>query len=157
MGDYDFEDNDYDFEEADNLRSEVKAFERAGQSGKLAELLSSTVSGKDKKGGREAISLEDRFLINVDSISRKLNSEEITNLTENDINIMLEKSQFILGLKYKNPTAYILGYIASKGGTNLDPVNVKFVINKILPKIDKDAGIEPPDVVRYARYWKLYL
>lgn len=154
----DFEDEDIDVYD-DGFRSEVKAFERAGPSGKLIELLSSPSVLEDAgKKGREAISPEDRFLINTDAFCRYLNSQNIALLSENDINTLLEKTTLMTELKYKNYIAYILGYIASQGGQNLKVTQVKNVIDNILPAIGEKAnGIAPPDVVRYARYWAEFL
>jgi hypothetical protein len=142
---------------SDDFHAEVKAFERASSSGKLAELLSSPLILGEKKRGREIISSEDRFLIAVDAMCRKMNAENIIKLTETDINTMLEKTTLVSGLKYKNHIGYILGYIASHGGKSLKPEQIDYVIKKILPSMGEEGGITPPDVIRYARYWKMYL
>lgn len=155
-----FQDEDIDMyeDEGPRLEAEAKAFERVGPGGKLAELLSSpaVLESKDKKG-REAIAPEDRFLINVDALCRRMNSDGISKITETDINTMLEKTTIIPGLRYKNYIAYVLGYLASQGGKTLKPEQVKLVISKVLPQVAKDGGVEPPDVVRYARYWREFL
>src|SRR3990167_1284324 len=93
-------------ESEQKLEMEAKAFERVGPSGRLAEMLSST--DIQKKG---SISPEDRFLISVDAISRRISSDGVIKLSETDINTMLEKTNLISGLRYKNPVAYILGYL----------------------------------------------
>jgi hypothetical protein len=148
---------DYGAEEP-RFEAEAKAFERAGPSGKLSELLSSpTVLEDSGKKGRDVISPEDRFLINTDAMCRRLNAENIVKISESDITNMLEKTQQIVGLKYKNHVGYILGYIASQGGKSLNVDQVKFVVKNILPHVEEDSGISPPDVVRYARYWREYL
>jgi len=147
-GDYDFNDNEYE-EKGEDYLMEENAFERVGVSGKLSELLSTT----DEK---ENVTPEDRFLKAVDAIARGLNTDNFQ-ISQVDINTMLEKSTEITNLKFKNATAYVLGYLASDGGKNLNVEKVKFVIDKILPTIDKSSGIEPEDVIRYARFWKLNL
>lgn len=148
-----------DYEEGEQeFQAEAKAFERVGPSGKLSELLSSpnVVEGIGKKG-REIISQEDRFLINTDAMCRRLNSDNIAKLTESDINNLLENTQKIVGLKYKNYVGYILGYLASQGGRTLKVEQVRYVIKNILPQLGEEGGITPADVVRYARYWKEFL
>lgn len=143
-------------EEGPAMMMEAKAFERVGPSGKLAEFLSST--GVDLGDGRrENIPLEDRFMITLDAVSRGLAEDNTANISEADINIMLEKASSIENLKYKNPTAFILGYLASEGGRSLKKQVVHNVITKVLPKVAGNGGITPPDVIRYARYWKEYL
>jgi hypothetical protein len=140
------------------FEAEAKAFERVGPSGKLAELLSSPTALEDiGKRGREAISPEDRFLINTDAMCRRLNSENIVKISQTDINNMLEKTVDIVGLRYKNYVGYILGYIASQGGKSMNAEQIKYVIKTILPQIGEEGGIAPADVVRYARYWKEFL
>lgn len=143
-----------DYDEGPSMEAEAKAFERVGASGKLAELLSVPIEDLNK---RTAISPEDRFLINTDAFCRRLNSENISKLSDTDINTILEKTTEIPQLKYKNFVAYVLGYIASQGGNTLKVDKVKNVINKILPQIGDEGGVYPPDVVRYARYWKDFL
>lgn len=148
---------DYEAEEP-RLEAEAKAFERVGPSGKLAELLSSPgVIADIGKKGREAISPEDRFLINTDAMCRRLNSENVIKITEADITNMLESTVKVVGLKYKNYIGYILGYLASQGGTTLNVVQVGYVIKNVLPHVADEGGITPADVVRYARFWKDFL
>lgn len=147
----------FDAEEP-RLEAEAKAFERVGQSGKLAELLSSPgVIADIGKRGREAISPEDRFLINTDALCRRLNSENVIKITEMDITNMLEKTTQVIGLRYKNYVAYILGYLASQGGKTLKIDQVKFIIKNVLPRVGDEGGLAPADVVRYARFWKEFL
>lgn len=152
----DFEDSDYADEPI--FRDEINAFERAGPGGKLSELLSSTRSIENiGKKGREAIPPEDRFLINTDAICRRLNSENIAKITEADINNILESTVKVVGLRYKNFIAYILGYLATQGGRSLKVENVQYIIKNVLPHVAEEGGVTPTDVVRYARYWREFL
>lgn len=136
---------------------EVKAFERAGPSSKLSEMVSTVKLSELGKKGRDIISPEDRFLINTDAFCRRLNSDNIAKLTEKDINTLLEKTESVTNLRFKNYVGYVLGYIATKGGSTLEVKDVQNVIKKILPLVGEEAGIEPADVVRYSRYWKQFL
>jgi hypothetical protein len=147
-GDYDYDNDD----KGEDYQMEATAFERVGVSGKLSELLSTT----DEKG-KENETPEDRFLKAVDAISRGINSEGVIQISQEDINVMLEKTTGISNVKHKNATCYVLGYLASEGGKSLNPEKVSLVINKILPNIDKSSGIEPEDVIRYARFWYINL
>lgn len=146
---------DYDAENDDeaDYQAEAKAFERVGPGGRMSELLQST-SG-DQKLSNPSMSQEDRFIILVDAKAREINSQRIAVISDADIEILRNSTQKISGLKYKNYLAYILGYLASSGGRDMK--NVKNVIQKILPKLHKEAGVYPEDVVRYARYWNLFL
>ena len=136
MSDYE----DYD----DGMRSEVRAFERAGGGGRLAELLSVSLEQYDEGRG----SPEDRFLVNVDAFGRRLE------LTKNDIDNLLTKSQSVDDLKYKNYVAYVLGYVATRGGTKTDKGSMEEAFRRLEELgVDDRMGVARPDVVRYARYW----
>lgn len=139
------DDFDYaDFEGDDiEYKAEVNAYDRAGPGGKLAELLE-THDGK-------TVSPEDRFKISLHALGQNLISQGL--LTHTDVDNMLEKTQFVTGLRFKNYVAFLLGYMASQGGRALKKDVVLNVINNVLPKI-KEGGVYPPDVIRYARYWE---
>jgi hypothetical protein len=137
--------------------SEVKAFERAGPSGKLSEMISTIKLSEIGKKGRDIISAEDRFLINVDAFCRRLTSENIAKLTQKDIDTLLEKTSSISNIRFKNYVGYVLGYLATQGGISLNIDKVKNVINNILPKLEGEGSVMAEDVVRYSRYWKQYL
>lgn len=152
----DYDDYEYKEDESKNFQAEVDAYDRVGPSGRLAELLSTTVTDMNRLG-QENIPPEDRFLIMVDAVSRRLNTDGIANISQNDIDTMLEKTQIIPEIKYKNVFAYILGFLASNGGSKMDQTNVMYVLNTVLPKLDGEGGVEKPDVIRYARYWMKFL
>ena len=152
------EDDVFEEEVGTIYRDEVNAYMRSSVGGKFSELLSTAAtSSGDQKKDRQILSPEDRFLTVLRATCLKLREEKIYDITNTDIDNMLEKTQRIIGLRYRNPIAYILGYIATKNGTRLEPPDVKYVINTILPKLDTENGITAPDVVRYARFWKRYL
>ena len=136
------------------FEAEANVFQRVGPTSKLAEMLSVPLAIDPTKKGREAIPPEDRFLINVDSLSRRMTSENIWKMTETDITYMLEKTSQIVGLKYKNYVGYVLGYIATQGGRSMKNENIMNVINKILPRLEDEGGVKAPDVIRYSRFWK---
>lgn len=144
-----FEDEEY------GLQSEATAYTRVGVGGKMSELLTGLETAETKID--KDTSPEDRFIYAVNAIARRMMEEHIANITNKDIDNILDKSRYVTELKYKNPLAYILGYIATNGGQNIEAKQVKYVIKDILPKLGKDSGVEPPDVIRYARYWKNFL
>jgi hypothetical protein len=134
------EEGEYSDEET-IFKPEVTAFERTGYGGILGET-------KDR-------ALQDpleKFQIAVDAISRSLNNQN-TILSENDIQILLEKANKLKYVYYKNPQAYILGYLASNGGKNIDIKSFKHVSTKILPLLSEGSVLEP-DILRYARLWE---
>jgi hypothetical protein len=110
------EEGEYSDEET-IFKPEVTAFERTGYGGILGET-------KDR-------ALQDpleKFQIAVDAISRSLNKQ-----------ILLEKANKLKYVYYKNPQAYILGYLASNGGKNIDIKSFKHVSTKILPLLSEGS------------------
>lgn len=139
----------------DNRVAEVNARDRTSAGGTLAGMLSSQNVLNDERR-RKDMTPEDRILVAIDAISRKIADEKIYNLTEPDITNILEKTLSISGLQYKNPLAFILGYIATKNGTNMSVKNFQ-VASKALTEIKRyqfeEEGVEPEDIVRYGRLW----
>lgn len=154
-----FYDEEYYSDQEGEYKAEITAYERSGHGGRLSELLSSSavVSGMDEVYKLSNISPEDRFLILVDAISRRFNNDGIIEITQADITTMLEKTGMMMGVRYKNPIAYILGFLATNGGSKIVKKNIDHIINKVLPKIGDEGGVYPPDVIRYARYWVMNL
>lgn len=151
--------SDISDDEIDEFKAEASAFERAGPGGLLNSLLSPETLEKLSKptGGRVFFPPEDLFLLTVNSVSRDL-SDQGYEVTQTDIDYMLNKSQEIGStLKYKNATAYVLGYLVTKGGRQLSIEGLQRILRDVLPKIPSTKGIEPPDVLRYSRYWTQFL
>lgn len=124
------------------LKAERDVRERAGGGFNL-------ISSKELKDATP----EERFNVYVEAISRSLNSDGIFTIEQKDINTMLERSSMIQNIKYRNPTAFILGYLASKGGVSIDKKRINNIFeNMKIPEIT-EQGITKPDVIRYARYW----
>ena len=137
-------DNESDF------GNEAKAFERAG-GGLLQELLTGVYTDDIDMKKRDMPPI-DRFLISTDAMCRSLK------LSTSDINTILTKARYqVAGIEYKNYVAFILGFLASEGGSSLKVKKVRSVIENILPQVSERAGVEPEDVVRYARYWREFL
>lgn len=93
-----------------------------------------------------------KFKCYVDIISRKLISDNI-NIGERDIENMMSKAESLQYISFKNPSAYIAGYIASNGGKNITETDVTYCFSKVLPLIELDGGVQRPDIIRYARLW----
>ena len=87
----------------------------------------------------------DKFKIKVDAYARQVMDEGY--VSNNDIAIMVEKSAELEYIMYKNPYAYVLGYMANRGG--LLKNSFQEVVKKFLPQ----EGVTEPDVLRYARLW----
>jgi hypothetical protein len=93
---------------------------------------------------------EARFKIFVKAISIRINEDGIAKLSVNDRNTMCGKADKIKNTKYLNPTAYVLAYVCTKGGGNIDKKIFKDLVSK-LDKLDDDS-IKPADIIRYSRF-----
>lgn len=137
------------------MQAELKAFERASSTNPFSELVTGTASLDEKRG--KPGSPTDKFYIKAYQTVSKINDGGTIKITQQDMRIMADKSLNVKELQYKNPVGYILGYIVSMGGQKIDSARLKKVIDDILPLVGEDGGIEPPDVIRYARYWIEFL
>jgi hypothetical protein len=79
-----------------------------------------------------------RFRLYVDAISRSLNDTD-TIITDTSIQYIIEHAQFLENVKYKNPTAYILGYIATNGGKQaLTNEMFDYITKTVLPRVSNN-------------------
>jgi len=140
--------------EEPEMMAEIGAYERAGTSGRLNMTLiqGGTLGELQKKAMKELATPEDRFQLYVDAISRKLNGDNIMNVSQTEIDAMLDAMPMVPNIQYKNPTAYILGFLATAGGRKISVSKIKTIIEEVLPQLP-ESGVEAPDVVRYARLW----
>jgi hypothetical protein len=73
-----------------------------------------------------------------------------------DIDYIVDQIQYIKNVKYKNPTAFVLGfYVTTREGT-IDKVKFNNLV-KYLPLLE--YPVRESDVIRYANFWiqtKLY-
>lgn len=135
------EENDYE------MQAEVNVFERVGLPGTMIGTSMQGHMGElQKKIDRTMQDPEERFVVYIDAISRSLDVQE------DDITRMINTIKFVDKIGYKNPTAYVLGYLASSGGRNLDRKRITKILDSKLPSVD-DKSVTPADVIRYARYW----
>lgn len=154
MSDDEFQDYDYgselesgegyseEFEEEGKLMAEISAFERIGGIGDL--MITTDLMAQDPT---------DRFKIKVNAISRDLKNNRHVSLNEDDIKNLLEKVSVIkekgFNITFINPSAYVLGYIASKGGRQIDNKEVQNIFLNVLKLVE---SVTQPDVIRYARF-----
>ena len=75
-------------------------------------------------------------------------------LSQSYITKMKEKADGLKNIEDRNPTAYVLGFLASNKGTSkiLDKETVLNVFKQYLPQVE-DKSIKEADVVRYGRLW----
>ena len=131
------------------FENEMGAFDRVGFTG---------LGGKRPKTRLERAEQDpyEKFSQSVDAISRDLREKSGVIITQTDIEKMTSKAAKLNVVEHKNPTAYVLGFLASGGGRKLlsdDKVLFDKIINKVLPHANKDGSVFHQDVIRYARLW----
>ena len=127
---------------------EINAFDRVGLPG--TGLLGAKATTRAEKMAMDPL---EKFRIAVDAISRQLDSWEEITIHQDSITAMLEAAAALRVVEHKNPTAYIMGYLATGGGKKLDQQHLKKVLTTVLPRTES-GSVEPPDVIRYARLWE---
>ena len=124
------------------LREEKNVFDRIGGVGDL--MITTDLMTQDPT---------DRFKLKVNGISRDLKNNRNVNLDEEDIKTLIEKVETVkdkgFNIGFINPSAYILGYIASDGGRGINQREVQNVFKNVLKLVD---SVTQPDVIRYSRF-----
>jgi hypothetical protein len=137
------------YDDGEEYRNERNAFERAGPADDLIGMFSD-----ENVRTRDPLEL---FRRKVRAISLQINDKFPGVLPRPDINNMLIKAETISHIDFKSPTAYVLGYIASNGGTKINEKSVDYVFKNIIPFVNdpvKESDfVKEPDVIRYARFW----
>lgn len=103
--------------------------------------------------------LEQRFALGVAGFITKLSEEDGVPLGK-DVSILKRIHSIPIHKRGAlNPYAFVLGYMASNGGSSLEKKQFNSVIARVLEAnlVPEDAGVRPEDVLRYARYWTLVL
>jgi hypothetical protein len=91
----------------------------------------------------------DQFKVLIDAIARSLEGAGLLNAVSK-IDNLLKPINDIKRIDHINPTAYILGYFASRGGTSITQQSMNDMF-AIIPNLE--VKIDKADVVRYARFW----
>lgn len=107
-----------------------------------------------------AVDLRDpvqRFTQFTKTVAQEMITQGIINLKKPDIRYILDQIPDIPNPKYKNPTAFVLGFWVTRRDGTIDKERVK----KLLPYLSSlTYPVKDFDVIRYANLWvgtKLYL
>ena len=85
------------------------------------------------------------------SLKTGLKNEDIFKISKDIRNKLCEKANTLDKVKYLNPMAFILGYLATNGGTVMDKKTILHILNNL--ELINDETITKPDIIRYSRYW----
>lgn len=144
-----------DCEDADidefELEPEMGAYDRVA----VTNLTGNAPKTRLEKAAQEPL---EKFIQSVEAICLDIRNDGI-NITNGDILEMIETASYLEHVEHKNPSAYILGFLATEGGKKLlqtedgkKELYLK-IIKKALPLIDSEASVFPEDVIRYSRLW----
>jgi len=146
--DYWQSDEDYYENDEQETTAEIKAFERTGGIG-IGGMMSSGLGVKRDKANQDKT---EHFAERMDAVSRNLDSFPGITINENDLVDMMKRAKQTKNIEHINPTAFVLGYMATNGGRNMEVEKVREIIEKVLPKTNLDS-VRPADIVRYSRFW----
>ena len=147
MEDYEEYNDDYNENVENMFGQERNVYERVGIRGDVN--VDIDMIGMDKKKPSQKTPLE-RFIESVNAITLQILNEKKM-LSQGDLKIILETITSLNTPEYKNPTGYVLGYMASNGGFNM--VGEKIFDLFDLLEFLEDKSVKPEDVIRYARLW----
>lgn len=143
--------DDYDYGAADDYQEEFDVYNRQAYFPEGIYTAEGDHIFLDKRTKGDIIKdANRRFVIYTDAIARNLNDRNIISMSYNDIKNMLGLIAKISNIKYKNPTAFVLGYAVTKTGNRIDGK----VLLSLEPNLKKlDVKITLADVLRYATMW----
>jgi hypothetical protein len=131
-------------EEEQKFVASAKQFELAGGG------IRSDVNLKSVKNPQE------RFRIIVAGVANRINDVmKEKPFSRDDFTRMTDKVAVTPFIQYKNPSAFVLGYYATRGGReNMTPALFQKVL-AMLNVINETKEIaSPPDIIRYATFWR---
>lgn len=73
------------------------------------------------------------------------------NLKREDIEYLIQQKDKVYKYEYKNPRAYVLGYIVSENGAKINKDKFEMIKKFLSSHNIEDIMIE--DIIRYARLW----
>lgn len=127
----------------DDVRFEAEYNVRDRMGGVMEDELTKTRDTKDPL---------QRFAAFVQVVTNSMNAQNIISISRRDLNFVVEKSLEVSAGKYKNPTAFVLGYWLTRDSDYTKLSEEKF--KKLLPNLKElDFPIRPYDAVRYGNLW----
>lgn len=143
MDDYE----DIEYEDREYLQ-EYKALERTSYHPKINDLVIDI----------ENPTKEEKFLININNVGISIiNNDEFKHINGRllDYNVLgkiLDEASGKTKKEFKNPSAFILGYLCLTDDKEIDKKKFLKITSTDSLEHFKDAGVTPPDVLRYARF-----
>jgi hypothetical protein len=101
-----------------------------------------------------------RFTSFTRTVAQDMVAQGFITLRRADIYYIIEQIQYVPYVKYKNPTAFVLGFWVVKRDGTIDKSKVNKLI-EINPNTEQNIlarlnyPVRPADVIRYANFWIL--
>ena len=156
MSEYEYEedreDQDYDEEDYDEYR-ESKEERGVGERTQQRHVFIDAENDAEKDA-RLKTPLE-HFTTNIRKVSEKIlvNIYLDTRIfNKNDVTQIISNIHLFSKPECKNPTCFVLGYIATVGGQNIN-YDILSKLYKIIDKIDETKNIKDADIIRYCTLW----
>jgi hypothetical protein len=139
-------------DDEDHFKQEMGVFDRVG----FNDLDGNIPKTRLEHAMQEPI---ERFKQYVKGITHKLKSKNV-NITNDQIKEMIDSAEQLKNVEHKNPTAYVLGFLANK--IEIDDLGhfvdlYDYVIKKVLIHVNEEDSVQSHDVIRYGRLWKTML
>jgi hypothetical protein len=146
--------SDTSYEDDDkHFQPEMGAFDRVG----FNDFDGTTPKTRLEHATQEPI---ERFKQYVKGVTHDLKSKNI-HITNSQIREMIDSADQLKNVEHKNPTAYVLGFLANK--MEIDDLDdfgdlYDYVIKKVLIHVvDPEDSVQAHDVIRYGRLWNSML
>ena len=138
------EEEDVPIEEEQKFVASAKQFELAGGG------IRSDVNLKSVKNPQE------RFRIIVAGVANRINDVmKEKPFSRDDFTRMVDKVAVTPFIQYKNPSAFVLGYYATRGGRENMTAALFQKALAMLDVVNESKEIaSPPDIIRYATFWR---
>ena len=146
-----FDDGNINEPDLQDVFADTERSSRADDCGGLPMTISGNLSELSKEINRLTQDPEESFKRYVGAISHAITEDGLYDISVDDRNKMCRMASRLDNVKYLNPTAYILGFLTTNGGREIDKKIIKHIFT-ILPRLNDDS-VKPPDILRYARFW----
>jgi hypothetical protein len=142
----DFSDEDYDYRNEYRFENEQNVFDRVGgfcQMNALGEL-GTTEADVDIKDPTQ------RFFQFTQTVAIEMSDQGVINIKRRDIQHILNHIENVDNVKFKNPTAFVLGYWVTMRNGCIDEERLR----KLIPSLPSlKYPVRDYDVIRYCNLW----
>ena len=119
--------------------------------------ISASLPSRTLRGLKDITNMKEQFKARVEATVRNLSSVRGCIALDSLLDV-LEPINDLANIQFKNATAFVLGYIASNGGTSITKTSVSKAVRcrkeMIMPSGPFEDIVTDKDIIKYAVYWK---